>query len=147
MSCHTEITPQMLRTLYENKPTPRYISVIFWNTGDKEKLLYASNFQGKMFTYTELRIRITWTSLWTAALEIRWCSCTFKILKENYFQLRIPFLVKPTITPKDHRNIFHGIKKLVFNVLFLMKQLKGMLHKNEKRKVCNICVQWVVSPH
>lgn len=53
----------MLRTLDENKPTPRYIAVIFQNTWDKEKLLYASNFQEKKVTYAELRIRSTWTSL------------------------------------------------------------------------------------
>lgn len=50
----------MLRTSDENKPTPRYITVVFQNTGDKVKLLIV---QGKKVTYTELRIRITWTSL------------------------------------------------------------------------------------
>lgn len=130
MSCQTAVIHHVVRTSGENKPTPRCISVVLQDTGGQMKLPYASVFSGEKATYTESRIRIG--SLRTAAPEVRWCSWTFKILKENDFQRRVLFLIKLTVKSEDDKDIFPDVRKWAFKVL-LLKQLKGVLQQNEKR--------------
>lgn len=114
MSCRTVVIHRVVRTTRESKPAPKCVQWHFRTLG-ANKLPYASVFSGEKVTCTELRTRITWTSLQTATPEGRWCCWTFEIPKENNFQPRVLFLIKMTSKPEENKAIFHEIRKGALN--------------------------------